>query len=53
MASSSRSSRSKKDEEPEMQVGEFIRKGEIGKGSFATVYIASHRVRPTLPQYDV
>lgn len=26
-----------------MQVGEFIRKGEIGKGSFATVYIASHR----------
>lgn len=30
----------------ELQVGDFIRRGTIGKGSFATVYIASHRVRP-------
>lgn len=28
----------------EVQVGDFIRKNEIGKGSFATVYLASHRV---------
>jgi serine/threonine-protein kinase ULK/ATG1 len=29
----------------EIAVGDFIRKNEIGKGSFATVYLASHRVR--------
>lgn len=29
----------------EVPVGDFIRKNEIGKGSFATVYLASHRVR--------
>lgn len=29
----------------EVAVGDFIRKNEIGKGSFATVYLASHRVR--------
>lgn len=28
----------------EVPVGDFIRKNEIGKGSFATVYLASHRV---------
>lgn len=28
----------------EVAVGDFIRKNEIGKGSFATVYLASHRV---------
>jgi serine/threonine-protein kinase ULK/ATG1 len=28
----------------EIAVGDFIRKNEIGKGSFATVYLASHRV---------
>jgi len=29
----------------EIAVGDFIRKNEIGKGSFATVYLASHRKR--------
>ncbi|KAI5194918.1 hypothetical protein AUEXF2481DRAFT_67624 [Aureobasidium subglaciale EXF-2481] len=29
----------------ELTVGDFIRKNEIGKGSFATVYLASHRKR--------
>ncbi|KAI4731888.1 kinase-like protein [Aureobasidium sp. EXF-10728] len=29
----------------EVPVGDFIRKNEIGKGSFATVYLASHRKR--------
>lgn len=31
----------------EIPVGDFIRKNEIGKGSFATVYLASHRVCKT------
>ena len=28
-----------------MVIGEFHRKQEIGKGSFAAVYLAQHRVR--------
>ena len=33
------------DSEPDTCIGEFVRGKEIGKGSFATVYLASHRVR--------
>lgn len=29
-------------------IGDFRRGKEIGKGSFATVYLAQHRVRPAL-----
>ena len=32
------------DAEPDVQIGDFVRGREIGKGSFATVYLASHRV---------
>lgn len=31
------------DAEPDLQIGDFVRGKEIGKGSFATVYLASHR----------
>lgn len=37
------SRRSASDAEPDLQIGEFVRGKEIGKGSFATVYLASHR----------
>ena len=30
--------------EPEGVIGDFLRGKEIGKGSFATVYLAQHRV---------
>ncbi|GAB7337702.1 hypothetical protein MBLNU457_g2986t1 [Dothideomycetes sp. NU457] len=33
------------DSDPDVQIGEFVRGKEIGKGSFATVYLASHRKR--------
>jgi len=37
------------EQEPDEIVGEFRRGKEIGKGSFATVYLAQHRVRPLRP----
>jgi serine/threonine protein kinase len=37
------------EQEPDEIVGEFRRGKEIGKGSFATVYLAQHRVRPLHP----
>ncbi|KAF2149840.1 kinase-like protein [Myriangium duriaei CBS 260.36] len=40
---SSRRSGTSADAEPDLQIGEFVRGKEIGKGSFATVYLASHR----------
>ncbi|TKX26255.1 hypothetical protein C1H76_1608 [Elsinoe australis] len=43
MAHRTSSRRSGGDAEPDIQIGEFIRGKEIGKGSFATVYIASHK----------
>ncbi|KAL1302021.1 hypothetical protein AAFC00_002471 [Neodothiora populina] len=44
MASSSRSSRNPPGPQvPDMQIGDFVRQQVIGKGSFASVYIASHR----------
>lgn len=55
MASHSNSSRrtSGADSEPETKIGDFVRGREIGKGSFATVYLASHRVRNEQPdQHD-
>jgi serine/threonine protein kinase len=33
--------------EPDEVIGEFLRGKEIGKGSFATVYLAKHRVSST------
>jgi serine/threonine-protein kinase ULK/ATG1 len=33
------------EQEPDEIIGEFRRGKEIGKGSFATVYLAQHRVR--------
>ncbi|KAF4553896.1 Serine/threonine-protein kinase atg1-like protein [Elsinoe fawcettii] len=43
MAHRTSSRRSGGDAEPDIQIGEFVRGKEIGKGSFATVYIASHK----------
>ena len=37
------------EQEPDEIVGEFRRGKEIGKGSFATVYLAQHRVCPLRP----
>lgn len=36
--------------EPEGVIGDFLRGKEIGKGSFATVYLAQHRVRSLAPK---
>ena len=38
-----RASTAASDSDPDIQIGEFVRGKEIGKGSFATVYLASHR----------
>lgn len=35
--------------EPEGVIGDFLRGREIGKGSFATVYLAQHRVCSPAP----
>jgi serine/threonine-protein kinase ULK2 len=43
-ASSSRKAAANPEQEPDEIVGEFRRGKEIGKGSFATVYMAQHRV---------
>lgn len=37
------------EQEPDEIIGEFRRGKEIGKGSFATVYLAQHRVRRLHP----
>jgi len=44
MAQRVSSARRSGDSEPDLQIGDFIRGKEIGKGSFATVYLASHKV---------
>ena len=44
-ASSSRRPAPYTEQEPDEVIGEFRRGKEIGKGSFAAVYLAQHRVR--------
>jgi len=44
--SSSRRPALNPEQEPDEVIGEFRRGREIGKGSFAAVYLAQHKVRP-------
>lgn len=47
-ASSSRRPAPNPDQEPDEVIGDFRRGKEIGKGSFAVVFLAQHRVRTPL-----
>lgn len=48
-ASSSRKPAAHPEQEPDEVIGDFRRGREIGKGSFAAVYLAQHRVRWSPP----
>nr|POE51537.1 serine/threonine-protein kinase atg1 [Quercus suber] len=51
--SSRRSDAGTPGQEPDAVIGEFKRGGEIGKGSFATVYLAQHRKKKSLAAVKV
>nr|POE63549.1 serine/threonine-protein kinase atg1 [Quercus suber] len=52
-ASSRRPDAGKQGQEPDDVIGEFKRGREIGKGSFATVYLAQHRKKKSLAAVKV